>query len=265
MINLIPTLAAIDPATAEKIADYAIKAPITLIAFALLFGLGYLGRWLITKFWPEWQAAQEKRRLDNAEEAEKTRKHMTEVLNKRGEEAAVDIAREREVATMQHRAIVDGISGRLDNVHGRLDTVHNAVGDVSDKVDKVDARLSGIHDVVRALASKQGVGVVLMLLLAGAGLGLITSRHIAAAMASSASSFSCPGGCRSPEYCCAANTCCRNVAAGAVGVDVVEASKTPKEPREPLSSKPHSAAVVVVDYGDDNPFLVGDALAKSTL
>lgn len=127
----------LNPATIETTLIHAEKYPIT-VGFFVLVGLFAAGLyWLLFRFWPQWREEQDKHHA----EAEKTRLHMSELLKQRGNEAAEDIARERELARVQHEATVREISGA---------------------VERLDARVSGVHDIVKSIASKIGAAIVLL-------------------------------------------------------------------------------------------------------
>ncbi len=199
--------------TTDKVVDWTIKAPLTVAFFALLFGLGWFFRWLVLTAWPKWLDEQEKSRQLRVDENEKTRLHLEKALDSRGKEAAADVA------------------DAHTRIGTKVDAVHVAVADMSGKVDKVDAKISGVHALIKALASKQGVGVVLVLVASAALATLATSRILAS------TAFTCDPKCKAPSFCCQKDVCCRNASTVA---DCL-----------PAASPPHSDRLVLYDYGND--------------
>ncbi len=196
--------------TTDKVVDWTIKAPLTVAFFALLFGLGWFLRWLVQTAFPRYLDEQEKSRQLRVDENEKTRLHLEKALDSRGKEAANDVA------------------DAHTRIGTKVDAVHVAVADMSGKVDKVDAKISGVHALIRAMASKQGVVVLLLVAIAAAT--YTTSRVVAA------SAHTCDPKCKAPSYCCQKDVCCRNASTVA---DCTAASP------------PHSDRLVLYDYGND--------------
>jgi len=198
--------------TTDKVVDWTIKAPLTVAFFALLFGLGWFLRWLVQAAFPRYLDEQEKSRQLRVDENEKTRLHLEKALDSRGKEAANDVA------------------DAHTRIGTKVDAVHVAVADMSGKVDKVDAKISGVHALIRAMASKQGVVVVLLIIAMTALTAYATSRVVAA------SAHTCDPKCKAPSYCCQKDVCCRN-------------ASTVAECQPALV--PHSDRLVLYDYGND--------------
>lgn len=217
-----PTAVTVTPATTDRVVNWAIQAPLTVAFFLLLGAVGYLGRWLVTKAWPEWRDEQEKSRQLRVDENEKTRLHLEQVLDKRGTEATKDVAD-------AHAAI-----------GSRVAEVRDDVAAVSGKVDKVHEKISGVHALVRAMATKQGIGVLALFALCGYGLIAVGHRLVTSA------SYTCNPSCAAPAWCCKTDVCCRNASATA------------------CTPIPHSDRVVAVDYGDE-PWSEIDALRSTSL
>ena len=236
----------VDPSVITAAETFS-KWPVT-IAFGLLllFCLAF-GVWYATKVWPAQQEATERRIATAIEQGEQTRRFLDEMLQKRGAEAAAS-----------EKVIVDGIVGEVkeiaedvdkvarsvDDVHGKVSDVHKRVSDVHEKVDTM-------HGLVKLLAQKGGVGVLLFLAFAAGAASLhLGSRAYAAwqpprVLPPLRADCSDIGGCRPPEYCCEKDTCCRNagdsVCACAPAADM----------------KPQSYAVRL-DFGSD-PFAAWNA------
>lgn len=214
------------PATTDRVVNWAIQAPLTVAFFALLFAIGYIGRWVIRDAFPKWLDEQEKSRQLRVDENEKTRLHFEKLADKRGAEAAQDVASAHTQIGDRVEAMHADVSGRVDDVSGKLDAAHN--------------KLDAVHAVVRALASKQGIGAVLALLaLSGAAVLVGTKLYQASA------SYSCNPACTAPAWCCKTDVCCRNASAASACTNV-----------------PHSSVAVALDYGND-PWSEQDALRTS--
>lgn len=166
--------------------------------------------WLTLRAWPKWQDVQEKRRLEMIAEQEKTRMHLADILKQRGAEAADDIAREREFAALQQRALVDGLGSRIGGVDEKVTQVQGITRELSAKVLEVHSRVTGIHEVVRVMASKSGLAVMAFILAGSlaAGLAFATSRaqHTQRYDRPECNNVTCVR----PEYCCQTDVCCRN-------------------------------------------------------
>lgn len=125
------------------------------------------------------------------EELAASRLHMSEALTKRGVEAADDIKATRELARVQHEALVDKIEGKIDRVDER-------------------ARIS--ETLLRSIAAKIGVVVVVLMLAFALGFGggtIIASRRPALTPPSlqrnECDEVKCD---RETEYCCGNQKCC---------------------------------------------------------
>lgn len=180
----------IAPSTVETALTHVERWPLSLFAVGLLTGVAY---WLLFKFWPAWQVEQEKHR-----------DHLTLALKQRGVEAADDIKAARDLSATQHATIVKDIGDRVVAVHGRVDDVH--------------AKVSGLHDAVRAIASKIGVATV-MLCLFGLGFagGFVLGNSAGRALrADDAGRVKCRDACANGFYCCGEDKCCEKNKAPAV-------------------------------------------------
>jgi hypothetical protein len=110
-----------------------------------------------------------------------------------------------------------------------------------------------MHGLVRLLAQKGGVGILLLLAFMGGAATLHLGRRAYAAwqppVISPTLSADCSGigGCKAPEYCCQKDTCCRNANTGACTCS----TKTDKS--QPLFDMQPQSYVVRLDYGSD-PF-----------
>lgn len=249
---LLAAVAAVDgTAAAETFVKHAESYPITVGFFvllgcflSLLAGIAVALRWAARTYWPRYLEQQERNVVSRETEGEKTRAHIADLMKSRGEEAAADV-----------RGAHSEIGVKVEAVQRSIVDVSGKVADVSGKVDKVDARISGIHAVVKALASKQGITILAFVLSSAAA--AYTTAYTSSRLTQT-TSYTCDPGCTAPEYCCSRNTCCRNVNATSGN-----AQPAPTKDLGDLAPKPHSAALVRVDYGDD-PFAAADARAKMT-
>lgn len=227
MMTLSQLLAAtpVDTSTVDLAAKHAYSDPITSIAFLLMLIFGAALYWLLFKFYPSWQTAQAAQATAAAakavaisEEAQKTREHIASALSQRGAEAETALRAEREHSAQQQRIIVDGIGGRVDLVDNHVKEVH--------------VKVSGLHDLVRAIASRSGIVAGLLVLVgssvyltawgcvatssrrslvASTGVPLPTlspSLNVALAGKECTKSSDC-----TPPAFCSEGTCCRNTAA----------------------------------------------------
>lgn len=124
------------------------------------------------------------------EELAASRLHMSEALAKRGVEAADDIKASRELARVQHEALVDKIEGKIDRVDER-------------------ARIS--ETLLRSIAAKIGVVALVLLLAFGVGFGggAVVARLQRPAMVPTTNKNECDEvNCSEEEYCCAPQRCC---------------------------------------------------------
>ena len=223
------------------------KWPVTIAFGLLLLTCIAFAYWYATRAWPAQQEANERRIATAIAQGEQTRRFLDEMLQKRGAEAAAS-----------EKVIVDSIAGEVkdiaedvdkvarsvDDVHGKVSDVHKRVSDVHEKVDTM-------HGLVKLLAQKGGVGVLLFLAFAAGAASLhLGSRTYAAwqpprVLPPLRADCSDIGGCRPPEYCCEKDTCCRNA-----GDSVCACTPTP-------DMKPQSYAVRL-DFGSD-PFAAWNA------
>lgn len=137
----------ISQSTVETALTHAEKWPMT-VGFFLAVGLmGALAYWLLFKFWPAWQLEQEKHR-----------EHLSKALQQRGAEAQQDIAVASKLHESQQSQLVKELGGRIDKTHERV---------------------SDVHEVVKQIAQKVGVGVLALGLFAGAFVAGFGGAHFA--------------------------------------------------------------------------------------
>ena len=245
----------VDPSVITAAETFS-KWPVT-IAFGLLllFCLAF-GVWYATKVWPAQQEATERRIATAIEQGEQTRRFLDEMLQKRGAEAAAS-----------EKVIVDGIVGEVkdiaedvDKVARSVDDVHGKVSAVHEKVSAVHEKVDTMHGLVKLLAQKGGVSVLLLLTFAAGAASLhLGSRAYAAwhppvILPTLSADCSGIGGCKAPEYCCQKDTCCRNANASACACSQ---KPTGKPDGADVRQIPQGYAVHV-DYGSD-PFAAWNA------
>ena len=146
-----------------------------------------------------------------------SRLHMSEALAKRGTEAADDVKAARELARVQHEALVDRIEAKIDHL---------------------DERSKTSETLLRSLALKAGVVALVLLLSFGVGFGggAVVARLQRPVIVPSSSKGECSEvNCTEDEYCCGQNKCCMR---SRRAVDETEIA------RKPLSSLPQGLASV---------------------
>lgn len=150
------------------------------------------------------------------EELAASRLHMSEALTKRGVEAADDIKASRELARVQHEALVDKIEGKLD---------------------RLGERVQDSHTLLRSIAAKIGAVALVLLLSFGVGFGggAVVARLQRPAIPSTGKGECSEVNCTEDEYCCGLNKCCIR---SRRAVDETEIA------RKPLSSLPQGLASV---------------------
>ena len=150
------------------------------------------------------------------EELAASRLHMSEALAKRGVEAADDIKASRELARVQHEALVDKIEGKLD---------------------RLGERVQDSHTLLRSIAAKVGVVALVLMLSFGIGFGggAVVARLQRPAIPSTGKGECSEVNCTEDEYCCGLNKCCMR---SRRAVDETEIA------RKPLSSLPQGLASV---------------------
>ena len=157
-----------------------------------------------------------------------SRLHMSEALTKRGAEAADDIKAARELARVQHEAIVERIEGKISHL---------------------DERSKTHETLLRSIAAKIGV-VVLVLLLAfgvGVGGGAVVARLQRPVVVPSVQRGECSEvKCSEEEVCCGNEKCCP---VSRRAVDETEIA------RKPLSSLPSGRLASVAIKPCDRPRL----------
>lgn len=147
-----------DPQTIQAANDFAKHAesyPITIGFFSLIAMIGCLGFWLLFRFWPTWREEQEKNRTSRENEQEKNRAHIAGLVASVRQEAKDALEAERSAAATRHKELTDGISGN--------------VAKLSEKVDENSRRLG-------LIAAKLGIGILLILCVAGGAAGIIVTH-----------------------------------------------------------------------------------------
>lgn len=179
------------PSGWERGADYVVKHAEARpdVLFPLLSTIGFLGLIVGAGFvfvryaLPAWRA-----------EKQADREHLSALVTQRGKEALEDVAAGRELAKVQHSAIVTAIGDRVDRVTG--------------EIARLVERSEKHGDLLRSVASKVGVGLLLVVLAAGV---VMAARH------SIVSANECPKGCPAGHHCCSRDgLCCPNDKATAV-------------------------------------------------
>ena len=161
------------------------------------------------------------------EELAASRKHMSDALAARGNEAADDIKAARELARVQHEAIVERIEGKIGHL---------------------DERSKTHETLLRSIAAKIGVVALVLLLAFGIGVGGATmiARLQRPAIPSTAKGECSEVNCTEEEYCCGVNKCCMR---SRRAVDETEIA------RKPLSSLPSGRLASVATKPCDSPRL----------
>ncbi len=156
-----------------------------------------------------------------------SRLHMSEALNKRGNEAADDIKAARELARVQHEALVERIEGKIDHL---------------------DERSKTHETLLRSIAAKIGVVALVLLLAFGIGVGgaTVVARLQRPVIPSTAKGECSEVNCTEEEYCCGQNKCCMR---SRRAVDETEIA------RKPLSSLPSGRLASVAIKPCDRPRL----------
>lgn len=151
------------------------------------------------------------------EELAASRAHMAEALTKRGTEAADDVKAARELARVQHEAIVERIEGKIEHL---------------------DERAKTSETLLRSIAAKVGAVVLVLLLSFGVGFGggAVVARLQRPVMVPTTNKGECDEvNCSEEEYCCGHQKCCMR---SRRAVDETEIA------RKPLSSLPQGLASV---------------------
>jgi len=156
-----------------------------------------------------------------------SRLHMSEALAKRGAEAAEDIKAARELARVQHEAIVERIEGKIGHL---------------------DERSKTHETLLRSIAAKIGVVALVLLLAFGVGVGGATmmARLQRPVIPSTAKGECSEVNCTEEEYCCGQNKCCMR---SRRAVDETEIA------RKPLSLLPSGRLASVAVKPCDSPRL----------
>lgn len=137
----------ISQSTVETALTHAEKWPMTVGFFLAVILMGALAYWLLFKFWPAWLLEQEKHR-----------EHLAKALAQRGVEAQEDIAAATKLHESQQQHLVRELSGRIDKTHERV---------------------TDVHEVVKQIAQKVGVGVLALGLFSGAFIAGFGGAHFA--------------------------------------------------------------------------------------
>ena len=151
------------------------------------------------------------------EELAASRKHMTDSLTARGAEAENDAKAARELARVQHEAIVERIEAKIGHL---------------------DERAKTSETLLRSLALKAGVVALVLLLSFGVGFsgGAAVARLQRPVVVPTTNKGECDEvNCSEEEYCCAPQKCCMR---SRRAVDETEIA------RKPLSSLPQGLASV---------------------
>lgn len=157
-----------------------------------------------------------------------SRKHMSDALAARGNEAADDIKASRELARVQHEAIVERIEGKIGHL---------------------DERSKTHETLLRSIAAKIGVVALVLLLSFGVGFGgaTIVARLQRPVMVPTTNKGECDEvNCSEEEYCCGHQKCCMR---SRRAVDETEIA------RKPLSSLPSGRLASVATKPCDSPRL----------
>lgn len=156
-----------------------------------------------------------------------SRAHMSEALAKRGAEAADDIKAARELARVQHEAIVERIEGKIGHL---------------------DERSKTHETLLRSIAAKIGAVALVLLLAFGVGFGgaTVVARLQRPVMPSTAKGECSEVNCTEEEYCCGQNKCCMR---SRRAFDETEIA------RKPLSSLPSGRLASVATKPCDSPRL----------
>lgn len=148
-----------------------------------------------------------------------SRAHMSEALAKRGTEAADDVKAARELARVQHEAIVERIEGKIEHL---------------------DERAKTSETLLRSIAAKVGAVVLVLLLSFGVGFGggAVVARLQRPVMVPTTNKGECDEvNCSEEEYCCGHQKCCMR---SRRAVDETEIA------RKPLSSLPYGLASIAM-------------------
>ena len=155
------------PAASEAIsavdtfARHAEGWPITVGFFCFLALFAALLYVLLFRFWPTWQAEQEKTRNQRESEGEKTRQHIQTVLAGKDQATIELVSGERDAGKVRHAEIVGQVSSRVATVESKVDRLQDRHEKLHEKVEDVQRKAS-------AIAAKIGVVSVIVLALVGA-------------------------------------------------------------------------------------------------
>lgn len=259
-----PDMPPINPSSIDLALKHAEGWPITVGFFSLVIIIAAAFYWLLFRFYPSWQAAQAQRAANMTAEAEKTRQHMSEVLNARGAEASKDV-----------KAIADAIGIKVDHMAKDCADVEAMTRELTGKFSEVHTKVSGIHDLVRAMASKTGVVAALLILggtmgymgawscmpvrrgvAAAAGVATATPSPTPCSAAGQEQQKQCTRNtdCPAPQYC-SGGYCVRNAASNVpkpesgTGAGQGQGPGPKKQPDSQATSQPHGGDLYR-DYGE---------------
>lgn len=139
------------PDTVFRGLDYVYKGPLLGLVLILLAALLAIAAWYMLVAHPRGVA-------ERAAERQMDREHVAHLLKTKGEEAAEDAERDRELAKAHGEVIVSRVEGKVDRLHGRVEEVHGAI---------------------RRVAESLKVPVLVFLLLASLGGFLAYARRVA--------------------------------------------------------------------------------------
>ena len=160
----------ISQSTVETALTHAEKWPMTVGFFLAIGIVCALAYWLLRVFWPAWLLEQEKHR-----------EHLAKALAQRGAEAQEDIAAATKLHESQQTTLVKELGGRIDKTHEKIGEVHEAVKQILVKV---------------------GVGVLVLGLFSGAFIAGFGGAHVASrALAQDADRAKCNPPCATGWEC----------------------------------------------------------------
>ena len=133
-------------ATGDKILSAAERHPDTfwpvvacLIPLAMLAGVLFVVvRWVL----PAWR-----------EELEKNRVHLAGLVKQRGDEAAADLAAGRELARVQHDAVVQRVETKIDSTREDLRRSSDRIDRISEQLARVAAKVAVAVFFIATLSS----------------------------------------------------------------------------------------------------------------
>jgi Na+-transporting methylmalonyl-CoA/oxaloacetate decarboxylase gamma subunit len=166
--------------------DFAYRGPLLFIVLALLVIIIAAFAWFALKVWPQQEKNKELERLQRIADKEaerleraKDREHVEAMVKRRGEEAAEDASRDRELAKAQTDAVVT----------------------------RIEIKISDSHSILRRLAEKAGVILLWAMITFSTGsLLLVSMLEIHGALAQKAAP-KCDPPCPAGYRCASENNC----------------------------------------------------------